>query len=331
MGTHVQARPRARLFYLDNLRIYLTILVILHHATLAYGGSGSWKVRDPGVDDISPILLTYFTAVNQTYFMSAFFLLAGYFTPGALRRKGAGEFLRNRLIRLGIPILVYSTLVINLNQVLWGVWMRGRPFRWIFEYAPGHLWFLQALLLFAVVYVLYRMVMNRVPAKQRPPWYADRFPPDRALALTIALLAVLTFVVRIGYPVGRWVYGFQLGHFIHYVFSFFAGILAYRGDWLSRIGRHQAARWGLVGLVLLPLFFIVAILGGALEGDAGIASRSCSSRCSHFCCTSSVSACAGPVRCCVRWRRVSTRCTSFTRRCCLPFTCCSCRWASRPS
>jgi hypothetical protein len=33
---HVQSR----VVYLDNLRIYLTILVILHHAAIAYGGGG---------------------------------------------------------------------------------------------------------------------------------------------------------------------------------------------------------------------------------------------------------------------------------------------------
>lgn len=271
MKTQVDAKAGARLFYLDNLRIYLTLLVIVHHATLAYGGGGSWDVKDPGVDSISPILLTYFTAVNQTYFMSAFFLLAGYFTPGPLQRKGAGQFLKDRLIRLGIPLLVYSTLIVNLNQVLWGVWMRGQPFQWILGYRPGHLWFLVGLLLFAAIYVLYWMATRGGTAKQRPPFYADRFPPDRALILSIVLLAVLSFVVRIGFPVGKWAFGIQPGHFVHYAFCFFVGILAYRGDWFSCIGRHQAVRWGIVALVLLPLFFVLAVLGGALEGDAGIA------------------------------------------------------------
>jgi hypothetical protein len=30
-----------RLAYLDNIRIFLTGLVIVHHATLAFGGRGS--------------------------------------------------------------------------------------------------------------------------------------------------------------------------------------------------------------------------------------------------------------------------------------------------
>ena len=82
MTEQKSAKPPARLFHLDNLRIYLTILVILHHTAISYGGAGDWTIIDPSVDDISPIFLTLFTAVNQSYFMSAFFLLAGYFTPG---------------------------------------------------------------------------------------------------------------------------------------------------------------------------------------------------------------------------------------------------------
>ena len=118
MAEQASANTRKRLYHLDNLRIYLTILVILHHTALAYGGAGVWGVRDPGVDEISPLIFTIFGAINQSYFMSAFFLLAGYFTPRSLERKGAGTFLIDRLIRLGIPLLVYTTLIININEFI---------------------------------------------------------------------------------------------------------------------------------------------------------------------------------------------------------------------
>ena len=49
------AKPSARILYLDNLRVYLTILVILHHAAMAYSGTGEWSIVDPAIDNISPI------------------------------------------------------------------------------------------------------------------------------------------------------------------------------------------------------------------------------------------------------------------------------------
>jgi len=97
MAEKTSAKSPGRLFYLDNLRVYLTILVILHHAAMAYSGTGEWSIVDPAIDDISPIFLTFFTTLNQSYFMSAFFLLAGYFTPHSLKKKGKANWLFGNL------------------------------------------------------------------------------------------------------------------------------------------------------------------------------------------------------------------------------------------
>jgi len=261
----------ARLSYLDNIRIFLTALVIVHHSTLAFGGGGSWEVSDPARNELTTIILTYFTAVNQTYFMSAFFLLAGYFTPRSYEKKGSGSFLLDRLIRLGIPLLVYSTLIINLNWYLVEVVWLNQPFTWVWGYYPGHLWFLSALLLFAVVYAVYRKFSDRDSDRKRFQYYPDRYPPNRALIITIFILAILSFIMRIFIPIGEWIGGFQPAHFVHYIFCFFVGILAYRGDWFRRLQGSQAKPWGFVALVMLPMFFVFAILGGALEGPEQVA------------------------------------------------------------
>ena len=261
----------ARLSYLDNIRIFLTALVIVHHSTLAFGGGGSWEVSDPARNELTTIILTYFTAVNQTYFMSAFFLLAGYFTPRSYEKKGSGSFLLDRLIRLGIPLLVYSTLIINLNWYLVEVVWLNQPFTWVWGYYPGHLWFLSALLLFAVVYAVYRKFSDRDSDRKRFQYYPDRYPPNRALIITIFILAILSFIMRIFIPISEWIGGFQPAHFVHYIFCFFVGILAYRGDWFRRLQGSQAKPWGFVALVMLPMFFVFAILGGALEGPEQVA------------------------------------------------------------
>ena len=270
-----QSDPKtgSRLSYLDNLRIYLTVLVIIHHSSIAFsgGGGGAWPVEDPSVYAITAIFLIFFTVVNQSYFMSAFFLLAGYFTPRSLEKKGPASYLIDRLIRLGIPLLVYTTLIININQFLVQVVWLDMPFTWRLEYAPGHLWFLQALLLFAVIYVIYRRFSDRDLSHKRFQIFPDRFPTNRAMILAIAVLAILTFAVRIFVPIGEWIGGFQLAHFVHYTFCFFIGILAYRGDWFSRLKKSQAWLWGIVSLVTLAMFFPLAILAGALEGDEQLA------------------------------------------------------------
>ena len=270
MSERTGTKSPGRLFYLDNLRVYLTILVILHHTAIAYGGAGDWPVVDPAVDDISPIFLTFFTAVNQTYFMSAFFLLAGYFTPRSYEEKGGSVFIKDRLIRLGIPLLFYSTAIVNINVYLSDVYLRGEPFSPILVYSPGHLWFLQALIIFAIIYTVYRSFADRNPSKKLFQYSQSRFPSNHVLILSIIILAVLTFIVRLKFPVGVWFTGLQLGHFVHYIFSFFVGILAQRGNWFDRLGRSQARRWGIVSLITVFLFFPIVILGGVLESPENL-------------------------------------------------------------
>tara|TARA_B110000483_G_C18151807_1_gene525759 strand:- start:486 stop:839 length:354 start_codon:yes stop_codon:yes gene_type:complete len=72
---------------------------------IVYGGSGDWYWRE--APDASSIPLVFFNALNQSFFMGFFFLLAGYFTPQSLEKKGLGPFLTDRLKRLGIPLLSY--------------------------------------------------------------------------------------------------------------------------------------------------------------------------------------------------------------------------------
>src|SRR5262249_28734852 len=105
MSAEISSVPAVRNRSIDHLRVLLTALVILHHTAIAYGGSGGWYWREE--PNGSKPLLVLFNATNQSYFMGFFFLLAGYYTPGPFDRKGAGRFLADRFLRLGLPLLGY--------------------------------------------------------------------------------------------------------------------------------------------------------------------------------------------------------------------------------
>ncbi|PWB62604.1 MAG: hypothetical protein C3F14_09685 [Deltaproteobacteria bacterium] len=98
-----RASAGARLFFVDNIRIFLTILVILHHLMVIYAGTGDFPYKEGREDEIVNALGGWFCAVNQSYFMGLFLLVSAYFVPGSYDRKGAGRFVKDRLIRLGIP------------------------------------------------------------------------------------------------------------------------------------------------------------------------------------------------------------------------------------
>jgi peptidoglycan/LPS O-acetylase OafA/YrhL len=127
--------PGNRIYYLDTLRIVLTILVIVHHIGQAYGPTGGyWPVQEA---TRAAILGPFFT-VNRSFFMSLFFMISGSFMVSGYERNGFARFLRNRLVRLGVPVLVFAALMLPARIFLFG----DSITRWDDYFNAGHLWYL---------------------------------------------------------------------------------------------------------------------------------------------------------------------------------------------
>jgi glucan biosynthesis protein C len=270
---------KPRLFYIDNLRILLTILVILHHLAIGYGAPGNNIYVETGeISTLSTILMTLFVAINQAFFMGFFFMISSYFAPGSYDRKGPGPYVLDRLKRLGIPFLFY---VVVLDPLINFVMARYRGFLGsLGEYlglhvnntinykalGVGPLWFVAVLLIFSLVYVLWRLVF-KTPVT--PPPSEGKAPGNLAIAGFALVLGLLTFLVRIWIPVGEQfdLLGIQFAHFVQYIALFIAGIVAYRRNWFSALSVSQARVWLGMIVPLLLLFFALFAFGGALEGD----------------------------------------------------------------
>ena len=259
-----------RLYYLDYLRVFLTVLVILHHTAIAYGAGGSWIYVDVDQSELTfiGILLTLFTAVNQSFFMGLFFFLSGYFTPGSYDRKGARVFLKDRFIRLGIPLLFYVFIlgpIISYNvyahesmTLLAYYKTEVLTFHTIHI---GPLWFVEALLYFAIIYVLVRLFTR---------WKLDvKAPTIGNLIVTAILLGITAFLLRLVSPVGEEILGMQFGYFPSYILLFISGIVAYRGNWLEALLENGklVKTWRRISLTAIPILPIGFILTGALEGN----------------------------------------------------------------
>ncbi|HXZ17124.1 MAG TPA: acyltransferase, partial [Roseiarcus sp.] len=160
---------------LDALRASVTLLVLFHHAAITYGASGDWYYTEvrPG-SGLSSQLMSLFTGFNQAFFMGLFFLLAGYFTPGAVKRRGAAAFMRERALRLGLPLIVYFLILSPATMAL-AATARGRNFFTALVYnwthgrmEPGPLWFCEALLIFAALYLAMRVFAPRLERRTAP-------------------------------------------------------------------------------------------------------------------------------------------------------------------
>jgi len=280
MFSHVATRPH--LHYLDNLRVAMILMVVVHHAAQAYGPPDWWYFHG---DQHADVLATL-SAVGGAFRMSLLFFVAGYFVPRSRDRKGAWGFAAGRLKRLGIPFLVGSATIIPILMYTYYIQYRGyppisfgryyvdvflgfgqRPADWTGPIWPdlqfGHLWFIQNLLVLSLLYLGCRAVAD-LAGRLRPratPSRPIRVPGHLALAAFTAVLAMVAFVVRIRYPLDEWV---PVAEFIQaeparlaqYIAFFTAGILAYRNDWLARLPRRTGYTWLVCGVAVAAGLFV---------------------------------------------------------------------------
>jgi glucan biosynthesis protein C len=268
---------KPRLLYIDNLRTMMIVMVILVHLAVTYGGEGSWYYKEGRADMPTAIVLTIHNAISQSFFMGLLFLLSAYFTVASCDRKGPGAFLRDRLLHLGIPLLIFEFLIQPFLACLlaWaGVsnlgGSRGEYFRWYytsFHLGSGPLWFVEVLLIFSVLYVAWRLLRKPVSGMRDN---TGHLPGLNAFLILALSLGVLSFVARLWFPV-NWAFGplnLQLAFFVQYVAMFILGVIAYRRDWLQRLPVTMAIPCfvlaGLLVVVALPLLFV---LGGAVDGQ----------------------------------------------------------------
>src|SRR5262245_29851735 len=93
----------SRLDYLDATRAFALLLGIVFHASLSFMPTFmGWAVQDVST---SPLIAMFMT-VSHSFRMETFFLLAGFFSCLMLRKKGIGEFVRSRALRIVVPFVV---------------------------------------------------------------------------------------------------------------------------------------------------------------------------------------------------------------------------------
>ena len=251
----------ARLVFLDNLRVFLTILVVAHHAAQPYGPTGgTWPIFNP---ERATILGAFF-AVNAAFFMGLFFFISGYLLPAAYARKGARQFLVTRFRRLGIPLIFFSLVVFPL--VLYRLQGASESFVTFILQAyiqplrleVAHLWFLVHLLVYAICYVWWQQLHPTGKLSETTPQKNVSVPGHSSIVVYLLGLTAVTFMVRIVYPIDRWVQLFgliptEIAHLPQYASLFVLGIVAQRYNWLRRMDTLQGVVWLSIGLTAAGL------------------------------------------------------------------------------
>ncbi len=188
---------------------------------------------------------------NDTFFMALMFLLSGLFVWPSLERKGGARFLRDRVLRLGVPFAVAAGILMPLayypSYAVTGAdpGFLAYSSAWLSlgSWPSGPAWFIWLLFVFDAVAAGLHELRRRWRANTRAPRYlgADGRPP--AFVAVLLVISALVYVpMELVFGADSWV---TLG-----AFSF------------------QASR-----LLLYATFFLVGIQMGAVGTQSGILAR----------------------------------------------------------
>merc|ERR1711977_335917 len=186
--------------------------------------------------------------------MAAFFLISAYFCPKSLDRKGFRAFVIDKLVRLGGPFILFSTLLGPLLY-LWTDAYAGLPLTYI--YSTGPPWFILWLLNFTLIYAVVAQVLPSLHFKMPHP-----------LLLLVLGLGLGGVFYAISINIGDWT---SLGNMVFWQFGlaiyvpfFIAGIAGGRNDWLRSV--ENMATWlvwflriTVVGFWVLQFFNIAQV------------------------------------------------------------------------
>lgn len=279
-GSASVTHPAVREAYLDRIKVVLVAGIIAVHGVVGYSGfEGGWAyqpVREVRLAEATDMAVGTVLLPALLFVMGLFFLVSGLVVPGSLARRGARAFVRERLVRLGVPYAVWVLLiwpvvvfaprrVAGWDSSYWEMFLGARPFL-----DAGPLWFVGVLLLYSLAYAAWRTWWPRTPAGDGEALRTG--DQGRALALLALGISVATVLVRPVFPFdSHQVAEVQLWQWPQYLGMFGLGVVAAERGWLRPVPDRLRRRCGLVALVSTLAWVVLfgAVLAAGLDpGEA---------------------------------------------------------------
>jgi Acyltransferase family len=260
----------------------LVVVIIAGHGAVAYSDlESAWPyqdVREVGLSEVSNVALSVVVLLAALFAMGLFFLISGLVTPGSLSRRGSRIFARHRLIRLGVPLVVWTLL-------LWpgAIWLAhlsaGDTYSFWLQLThqdpildAGPLWFVEVLLVYSLVYAAWRYSRRRRAIADNAHAVSD---PSTALSgrTLVALAAAIsagTVLARLVFPAGSGQIGqSHLWQWPQFVAMFGLGIVAAQRGWLDPVPARIRRACGFTALGGVVAFGVLGATMAAtgVDGD----------------------------------------------------------------
>ena len=268
--TILQISSNKRVLFFDQIRALMIALVIAMHVVPLAFTSGWIGVRVPTTgspDAFFGVAGGFFAYFCNTFFMCMLFLISGYFVPRSVHKKGIARYLKDRLLRIGVPFLV-GLLLINNASVLLGRLSPSSPLAELsWNTLPfnsiGALWFLVVLFVFDLLYCTWVSLRgNRFTVDN-----SVSTPQMRSWIISAVVLGILEVVMLNQKDLWGALSRSQLNglgaqgmHIFTYAFLFFLGCKASFHQWLERLDSHLVVRWFRFSLALALSFLAIALV-----------------------------------------------------------------------
>lgn len=260
-----QSAP-VRRAWLDNLRVTLIAGVIVAHAATAYIVDVGWYYEERTTNEAVRTAVTFPVFMAGIFGLGPLFLIAGMLSVRSVGIRGPAGFVRSRLLRLGLPLVVFVLLIDPVADYLGHLPAEGSTS--LADYLLdrtgtrdlGPMWFVAALLVCSVGLAAWRAVR---PAP--PPVVGVARRSD--LVGFAAGIAVASWLIWL-----RWTYtgdtpfNTNFGHWGQAVGLFLLGVVAGERGWLETLTQQRAHRLGWVALGGMVL--LAGLAGYTLANDA---------------------------------------------------------------
>ena len=227
---------------LDFLRAFAMMMGLVIHAPLLFWAPDFAKVY--GIDNIAPAeeWVNIMGRFISSWRMPLFFSISGFFAILVIERKGTSQFLKDRVIRVALTCLLFSSLY-DISD--------GN-----FDFTTLHLWFLYELMIFVLVFsLLYRLKIIKDAL-------CVNIPPK--LLYFLALFMVST--VPLAYILNNWwhpsalkasttYFDLKPGNLLYYFSYFLAGVILYSNQNIF-IKLKNSKTILLLGTLCLLTFFV---------------------------------------------------------------------------
>jgi glucan biosynthesis protein C len=268
----MEPKPVTRRYCLDWLRVLAILSVFIYHTTRFFN-SEYWHVKNPTSYFFADVLET----ILANWILALIFAISGASLFYALDKGSAGRFIKDKVLRLVVPLVTMGMLVFGVLQIYLDRLTHGEFSGSLFEFIPEyfqlhniawgglHLWYLEMLFIFCLVFLPLFLWLKR-GAGQRVLGRLGTVLASKGAIYLLVLPTVLCLILTDGesfFGNTDWGGGSILTHATFFLSGFL--IVSHEGVQKS-IQRFRWLSLALVVILMATLFILLTTIGEQPSG-----------------------------------------------------------------